>query len=104
MVLVVIFIVAVIMYRIVVSMAMFESKTLRSQASLIASLSAAVVNLIIIMALGRLYEKLALSLTHWGRQDTINNFDECEKILYALDTLVIIVVSFGPLNLNAHRQ
>jgi anoctamin-7 len=64
---VLIFIVAVIMYRVVVTMLMFENKDFRSRASMIASLSAAVVNLLLIMAVGRVYEKLALRLTQWGR-------------------------------------
>jgi NADH:ubiquinone oxidoreductase subunit 6 (subunit J) len=65
--LVLIFIVAVIMYRVVVTMLMFENKDFRSRASMIASMSAAVVNLLLIMAVGRVYEKLALRLTQWGR-------------------------------------
>ena len=66
MILVVIFIVAVIMYRVLISIPLFQSKTFRPQASTIASMSAAVVNLILIMALGKVYEKLALKLTQWG--------------------------------------
>lgn len=64
--LVLIFIVAVIMYRILVSIPLFQNQTLRGQANLIASTSSAVVNLILIMALGKVYEKLALKLTQWG--------------------------------------
>lgn len=54
------------MYRILVSIPLFQNKTLRGQANLIASTSSAVVNLILIMALGKVYEKLALKLTQWG--------------------------------------
>ena len=67
MILVVIFIVAVIMYRVLVSIPLFQNQFLRSQATSIASISAAVVNLILIMSLGKVYEKLALKLTQWGR-------------------------------------
>ena len=35
-------------------------------AQVIASMSGAMVNLILIMSLGRVYEKLALRLTTWG--------------------------------------
>jgi anoctamin-7 len=34
---------------------------------MIASLSGAMLNLVFIMALGRVYEKLAYTLTSWGR-------------------------------------
>jgi len=66
MTLVLIFIVAVIMYRVLVSIPLFKNTTTRPRAQIIASLSAAVVNLILIMALGRVYEKLALKMTQWG--------------------------------------
>lgn len=69
--LVLIFIVAVIMYRILVSIPLFQNQTLRGQANLIASTSSAVVNLILIMALGKVYEKLALKLTQWGMNKNI---------------------------------
>ena len=67
MVLVVIFIIAVIMYRVLVSIPLFQNSQLRSLAFTISSFSAAVVNLILIMALGKVYEKLALKLTQWGK-------------------------------------
>ena len=37
-------------------------------AQIIASMSGAVLNLLLIMALGRVYEKLALKLTTWGEK------------------------------------
>lgn len=64
---VIIFIVAIIIYRIVVSIPLFQHETLKSQAQVIANLSGAVVNLVLIMALGRFYEKLAYKLTTWGK-------------------------------------
>ena len=67
MTLVIIFIIAVIMYRVLVSIPLFQSETLRPRAQIIASMSAAVVNLILIMALGRVYEKLAKKMTQWGK-------------------------------------
>ncbi|KAJ8319968.1 hypothetical protein KUTeg_001555 [Tegillarca granosa] len=74
--LVIIFIIAVIMYRVLVSIPLFQNKTLRPQASIIASLSAAVVNLILIMALGKVYEKLALKLTLWEMHRTQTEFED----------------------------
>ena len=67
MVLVLIFIIAVIMYRVLISIPLFQSEALRPKASIIASSTSAVVNLILIMALGRVYEKLARMLTKWGK-------------------------------------
>lgn len=64
---VIIFIVAIIIYRIVVSIPLFQHETLKSQAHVIANLSGAIVNLVLIMALGRFYEKLAYKLTTWGK-------------------------------------
>ena len=66
MALVMIFIVAVIIYRVLISIFLFRTETFRGAASLIASSTGALVNLILIMALGRVYEKLALRLTQWG--------------------------------------
>ena len=54
------------MYRVLVSIPLFQSPTLRPRAQIIASMSAAVVNLILIMALGRVYENLAKKMTEWG--------------------------------------
>ncbi|XP_064611439.1 anoctamin-7-like [Liolophura sinensis] len=75
-VLVLIFIVAVIMYRVLISIPLFQSKTLRPNAATIASMTAAVVNLILIMALGKVYEKLALKLTLWEMHRTQTEFED----------------------------
>lgn len=64
--LVIIFIVAVIIYRVLVSIPLFQNSTFRSQAQAIANMTGAVVNLILIMAMSRVYEKLAHRLTAWG--------------------------------------
>ncbi|KAK3592593.1 hypothetical protein CHS0354_001760 [Potamilus streckersoni] len=76
MTLVIIFIVAVIMYRVLVSIPLFQSTTLRPQAQIISSMSAAVVNLILIMALGRVYETLAKKLTQWEMHRTQTEFED----------------------------
>lgn len=72
---VLIFIVAVILYRVLISVPLFQSKTFRGTASLIASSTGALVNLILIMALGRVYEKLAYRLTQWEMHRTQTEFD-----------------------------
>ena len=40
---------------------------MRPVAQMIASMSGAMVNLVLIMMLGRVYEKMALKLTTWGK-------------------------------------
>ena len=65
--LVLIFILAVIIYRTLVQIPLFQNKTLRPVAQMIASMSGAMVNLVLIMMLGRVYEKMALKLTTWGK-------------------------------------
>ncbi|XP_069138555.1 anoctamin-7-like isoform X2 [Argopecten irradians] len=76
MALVLIFIVAVIMYRVLISIPLFQSQALRPKAALIASSTSAVVNLILIMALGKVYEKLALKLTQWEMHRTQTEFED----------------------------
>lgn len=75
-VLVLIFIMAVIIYRALISIPLFQNKNLRSNAALIASISAAMVNLMFIMALGKIYEKLALKLTQWEMHRTQTEFED----------------------------
>ena len=67
--LVIIFIVAVIMYRVLMIIILYKdtSGIIQSQSSTVASVSASIVNLIIIMALSKVYAKLALKLTQWGQ-------------------------------------
>ncbi|KAL1139842.1 hypothetical protein AAG570_006819 [Ranatra chinensis] len=74
--LVIIFIVAVIIYRVLVSIPLFQNATFRSQAQAIANVSGAVVNLFIIMAMSRIYEKLAYRLTSWEMHRTQTEFDD----------------------------
>ncbi|XP_059486515.1 anoctamin-7-like isoform X2 [Neocloeon triangulifer] len=74
--LVVIFIVAVIIYRVLVSIPLFQNETFRSQAQAIANVTGAVVNLILIMAMSRVYEKLAYRLTTWEMHRTQTEFDD----------------------------
>lgn len=76
MVLVLIFIVAVILYRILIAIPLFENKYTRAQATTIASMSSAIVNLILIMALGKVYEKLAFKLTTWEMHRTQTEFED----------------------------
>ena len=85
--LVLIFILAVIIYRTLVSIPLFQNQTLRPMAQIIASMSGAMLNLILIMALGRVYEKLALKLTSWGKT---NNIFHCR---FVVDLKNIFLVS-----------
>ncbi|KAF6768829.1 Anoctamin [Paragonimus kellicotti] len=66
MVLVIVFIVAVIIYRLLIMLALFKVKLLRPNAGIYATMSAALVNLVLIMCLGKVYEKLAYKMTQWG--------------------------------------
>uniref|UniRef100_A0A1I8IMF5 Anoctamin n=1 Tax=Macrostomum lignano TaxID=282301 RepID=A0A1I8IMF5_9PLAT len=76
MVIVVIFIIAVIIYRVLIAIPLFQNPLLRSQASTVASGSAAIVNLILIMSLGKVYEKLAYKLTQWEMHRTQTEFED----------------------------
>ncbi|KAF2366911.1 Anoctamin dimerization domain [Trinorchestia longiramus] len=74
--LVIIFIIAVIIYRVLVSIPLFQNEALRSQAQAISSLSGAVVNFMIIMSMGRVYTKLAYRLTNWEMHRTQTEFED----------------------------
>nr|CAD7574416.1 unnamed protein product [Timema californicum] len=74
--LVIIFIVAVIIYRVLVSIPLFQHSTFRAQAQAIANVTGAVVNLCLIMAMSRVYEKLAYRLTTWEMHRTQTEFDD----------------------------
>lgn len=76
MVLVLIFIVAVIMYRVLVSIPLFHNTATRPRAQIIASTTSAIVNLILIMALGKVYQKVALSMTQWEMHRTQTEFED----------------------------
>lgn len=76
MVLVIIFIVAVILYRIIIAVPIVKNPVLRPRAQTIASMTAAVVNLILIMALGKVYEILAHKLTQWEMHRTQTEFED----------------------------
>ncbi|XP_064459416.1 anoctamin-7-like isoform X1 [Ornithodoros turicata] len=74
-ILVLVFMVSVIIYRVLVSIPMFRSKSFKGVASVIASSSGALVNLIFIMILGKVYERLALRLTQWEMHRTQTDFE-----------------------------
>uniref|UniRef100_A0A1I8F4Q3 Anoctamin n=1 Tax=Macrostomum lignano TaxID=282301 RepID=A0A1I8F4Q3_9PLAT len=76
MVIVVIFIIAVIIYRVLIAIPLFQNPLLRSQASHGGERSAAIVNLILIMSLGKVYEKLAYKLTQWEMHRTQTEFED----------------------------
>jgi len=66
--LVLIFILAVIIYRTVAAIWLFNDPKTRKYAPVLASTSGAMINLMFIMAMGRIYEKLAVKLTNWGKR------------------------------------
>ncbi|XP_015788170.1 anoctamin-7 isoform X2 [Tetranychus urticae] len=73
--LVVVFVVAVIIYRLLVSIPLFMNPNLSGWASIIASSTGALANLIFIMLLSPVYEKLAFRLTQWEMHRTQTEFD-----------------------------
>ena len=87
--LVLIFILAVIIYRTLVQIPLFQNETFRPVAPMVASMSGAMVNLVFIMMLGRVYEKLALKLTTWGKNQDYAVFSDliCSKGLILLCSL-----------------
>jgi len=74
--LVLIFILAVIIYRTLASIWLFSNPTTRRIAPVLASTSGAVINLIFIMAMGKFYERLAFKLTTWEMHRTQSDFDD----------------------------
>lgn len=74
--LVVIFIVAVILYRIIVSIPLFRNHRTRAHATEVASLTGAVIQLIIIMILGKIYERVAERITEWEMHRTQQDYED----------------------------
>lgn len=75
---VIIFIVAVIMYRVLITLILFKLPSggfFHQQASLVASISASFVNLIIILLLSKVYERLAKKLTQWEMHRTQTEYE-----------------------------
>ena len=58
-----------------VQIPLFQNDTTRPMAQMIASMSGAMVNLLFIMLLGRVYENLALRLTTWGKLSSFILFE-----------------------------
>ncbi|RWS22487.1 anoctamin-7-like protein, partial [Leptotrombidium deliense] len=74
--LVIIFIVAVIFYRMVITLTLFKVESLRGKSAMIASTTGAVLNLIFIMTMSRVYERLAHKLTTWEMHRTQTEFED----------------------------
>ena len=89
--LVLIFILAVIIYRTLVQIPLFQNETFRPVAPMVASMTGALVNLVFIMMLGRVYEKLALKLTTWGK-----NKKKSKKVSLSVDfsTTVLLAMHY----------
>uniref|UniRef100_A0A1I8HU17 Anoctamin n=1 Tax=Macrostomum lignano TaxID=282301 RepID=A0A1I8HU17_9PLAT len=71
-----IFLAAVVAYRLLVSVPLFRNPLFHARANLLANASAAVLNLIIIMCLGQVYEKLAYRITQWEMHRTQTEFED----------------------------
>ncbi|XP_071511474.1 anoctamin-7-like [Diadema antillarum] len=74
--LVLIFLVGVIMYRVLVSIPLSQNAFLRPNAQTIASMTGAVLNLILIMVLGQVYQKLAVILNDWEMHRTQTEYED----------------------------
>merc|ERR1712168_1034441 len=74
--LVVIFILAVIIYRTLAAIWLFNDSHTRKFAPMLASTIGAMINLMFIMAMGRLYENLAVKLTDWEMHRTQTEYDD----------------------------
>ena len=70
-----------IIYRTLVQIPLFQNDSLRPMAQMIASMSGAMINLVFIMMLGRVYEKLALRLTTWGKVSWPVKIDLNKKVV-----------------------
>ena len=61
---------------------------------MIASMTAACVNLVLIMALGKVYEKLALKLTQWGKYWNIL-FKHLFSLIFYVNLILIMALGKG---------
>ncbi|CAL8079900.1 unnamed protein product [Calicophoron daubneyi] len=75
MMLVMVFIVAVIIYRLLIMVPLFQNELFRPNADFYATTSAALVNLVCILCLERVYEKLAYKMTEWEMHRTVSKFE-----------------------------
>ena len=65
----------VIVYRVVLMIVLYRSEKTRVYSGIITSVTAATLNLIIIIILGRFYAWLAVKLTDMGKTKNNNEFD-----------------------------
>ncbi|KAM8953173.1 anoctamin-7 [Pelodytes ibericus] len=73
---VIIFLISVILYRIIIFVVLSKSEKLYTSASLIASMSGSVLNLIITLILSKVYTALAHFLTHWEMHRTHTAYED----------------------------
>ncbi|XP_058870532.1 anoctamin-7-like [Acipenser ruthenus] len=75
---VLIYLVAIIIYRSIVTVVLFRSEitVLKTQAAMIAGTSGAVVQLILIVIMERVYTGLAVQLTHWETPRTQSQYED----------------------------
>ncbi|XP_072036734.1 LOW QUALITY PROTEIN: anoctamin-7-like [Amphiura filiformis] len=75
-VLVLIFMLGVILYRVLISIPLSKNDLLRPNAQSIASMTGACVNLVLIMALGQVYQRLAGILNDWEMHRTQTEYED----------------------------
>ncbi|XP_027049468.1 anoctamin-7-like [Pocillopora damicornis] len=74
--LVVLFMVGVIVYKLLVIHPLYENPNFQEYASTIVSVTGSIMNLIIIMILSKVYEKLAYVLNHWEMHRTQTEYED----------------------------
>ncbi|KAL9970223.1 hypothetical protein ACROYT_G022561 [Oculina patagonica] len=74
--LVLVFMVGVIVYKLLVYRPLASNPSTRARAQQIANITGAFVNLTIIMILSRVYERVALALTHWEMHRTQTEYED----------------------------
>ena len=95
---------AVIIYRTLVQIPLFQNETFRPVAPMVASMTGALVNLVFIMMLGRVYEKLALKLTTWGKNKKKSHFRLIFQPLCIGNALYSRILEFAELVVPQRRE
>lgn len=74
--LVMLFMVGVIVYKLLIIHPLYEDPTLQPYANQVVSASGAIINLVIIMILSKVYDRLALVLTQWEMHRTQTEYED----------------------------
>eukprot|EP00794_Sanderia_malayensis_P016506 gene16505-18151_t len=101
--LVLIFMLGVIVYKLLVYRPLAMNSLTASHALQIANISGAVCNLICIMILSRVYEKVALALTHWEMHRTQTEYEDNYTFKVFVFQFVIFMHRFSTLRFSRER-